>query len=153
MWFHQRSFGSCMLEGGVRSTPVLIFTSFLDIEGPWPCNIVDCLCGVDLNHGVCDIFMPKTLPTYINVRVCVCVCVCVCVYMHISNSVSVMMKGNNNLSTIKLFPGMFQQQFITRLVHEAILVVIVTENHLHANENYYIGRKKNEAESTLVLFS
>ena len=51
--------------GGVRSTPVLIFTSFLDIEGPWPCNIVDCLCGVDLNHGIRENFMPRTLHTYI----------------------------------------------------------------------------------------
>ncbi len=60
--------------------------------------------------------------------------------MHMSNSVSVMMKGNK-ICTIKLFPDV-QQQFITRLVHEAILVVIVTENHLHANGNYYIRKTK-----------
>ena len=44
-------------------------------------------------------------------------------HTYISNNL--VMKSNGKLSIMKLFPGMFQQQFIARLLHTAILVVKV----------------------------
>ena len=44
-------------------------------------------------------------------------------HTYISNNL--VMKSNGKLSIMKLFPGMFQQQFIAGLLHTAILVVKV----------------------------
>ena len=59
------------------------------------------------------------------------------------------MKINGNLSIVKLFPGILQQQFIAGLLHTAILVVKV--KHTREWKLSHRKQKKNETESASYL--
>ena len=64
------------------------------------------------------------------------------------------MKSNGNLSIMKLFPGMFQQEFIAGLLHTAILVVKVKHTRAPFACKWKLShrkQKKNETESASYL--
>ena len=65
-------------------------------------------------------------------------------HLHTYVSNNLVMKSNGKLFIMKMFPGMFQQQFIAGLLHTAILVVKVKHTRAPFAREWKLSHRKQK---------